>query len=249
MIAATCSPSETAAPSTEAVDPDALVLRHLSLVKIIVAKMRSNLPPHTDFEELESAGTMGLISAARLFDPSRGYTFETYASIRIRGAILDELRKLDMMPRSVRSKTRKLQQTVQVLEQRLGRAPNDHEIRDELGLKEKKYRRMRAQTEPITVVHLDRSPDGSDLDLHEVIRDDTQRPCFERVEKAELYELVADKIEELPEQQRKVLALYFHEEMRLAEIGQVLGVSEARVSQIRSQALGTLRKFVRRMSH
>ncbi len=226
-----------------------MLLRYRPVVKIIVAKMRDNLPSHADLEELESVGLIGLISAIDRFDPTRGYTFETYASIRIRGAILDELRNLDMMPRSVRAKQRQLQKTVEQLEQDLGRAPSDEEIRHAMELPEKKYRKLRAQTVNPTVIFLDRAENSEDVNPHEAIPDEEATAVPESLEKKELARLVAHKIKELPEAQRKVLALYFNEEMRLAEIGKIMGLSEARVSQIRTQALLHLRRFCRRMTY
>ena len=161
-------------------DREAMLLRYMSLVKIIVAKMRAHLPAHADYEELHSAGIIGLISAIDRFDASFGYTFETYASIRIRGAILDELRKLDMMPRSARSKLRRINQAAGMLEQRLGRPPTEQEISRELGLKEKKFRRMRAQAEPVNLVFLDQSHQSEEANLHELIADDKQASFPER---------------------------------------------------------------------
>lgn len=246
----------TAATSTapEAIpeDKDArletMLLRYSPMVKIIVGRMRNKLPAHADIEELESVGMTGLISAIDRFDTSRGYTFETYASVRIRGAILDELRAMDMLPRSVRTKQRKLAKAVETLEQRLGRAPNDEEVREEMQLDNKAYDKLRTQTKPLQLIFLDRATTDEEYDPHEFIADESAEHGPDVVEREELYELVARKILELPPPQRKVLALYFHEGLRLAEIGEVMDLSEARVSQIRTQALAHLRKFVSRMT-
>lgn len=226
-----------------------MLLRYSPMVKIIVAKMREGLPAHADLQELESVGLTGLIAAIDRFDASRGYTFETYASIRIRGAILDELRAMDMMPRSVRTKQRRLNKVVESLEQSLGRTPTDEEVRAELGLDARQYDKLRSQTKPISLIFLDRNQTEEDSNPHDTIADESQENFPERLEERELQELVARKIMELPDVQKKVLALYFYEEMRLAEIGKIMGLSEARVSQIRSQALSHLRKFVGRMTY
>lgn len=225
-----------------------MLTRHAPMVKIIVARMRHRLPAHADLEELESIGILGLLSAIERFDASRGYSFETYASIRIRGAILDELRAMDMIPRSVRTKQRKMQKAIETLEQDLGRSPTEEEIRHALDLDLPKYRRLKAQTLPLNFIFLDRSRLPGESAPHETIADESEPTCPDRLERTELQQLVAEKILELPKTQKKVLALYFFEEMRLAEIGRILGVSEARVSQIRSQALQTLRRFVQRIS-
>lgn len=226
-----------------------MLLKHEPIVKIIVAKMRSRLPAHADLEELHSIGLTGLISAIERFDESRGYSFETYASIRVRGAILDSLRAMDMMPRSVRTKQRKLNAVLEQLEQELGRTPTDEELRLELGMEPKQFQKLRAQTRPLNIIFLDRSSEAGEVSPHDLIADESQEDFPEKIERRELQELVARKILELPKQQQKVLALYFHEGLRLAEIGEMMGISEARVSQIRSQALAHLRKFVARMSY
>jgi RNA polymerase sigma factor for flagellar operon FliA len=218
------------------------------LVKIIVARMRSKLPSHADLEELESAGMMGLLAAIERYDPSRGYTFQTYASVRIRGAILDELRAMDMVPRSVRLKQRLLARTSAYLEQRNGRAPTDAEIRAELNLEPAEFEKLRSQTKPVSIIYLDGPAESESDNQHDLIADDTVEFASDRMEKEELMELVARKIMELPDQQRKVLALYFNEGMRLAEIGELMGLSEARICQIRGQALEHLRRFVSRLS-
>jgi RNA polymerase sigma factor FliA len=222
--------------------------KYAPMVRIIVARMRHKLPSHADLEELESIGVIGLLNAIERYDPSRGYSFQTYASIRIRGAILDELRAMDMIPRSVRLKQRKLQRAVETLEQDLQRTPSDQEIREALELDSRQYSRLKAQTLPLNFIFLDRPRMPGEPVPHETIADESQKSCPERLETAELQQLVAQKILELPDAQKKVLALYFYEELRLAEIGKIMGVSEARVSQIRTQALLSLRKFVQRIT-
>lgn len=218
------------------------------LVKIIVARMRGKLPAHADIEELESAGMMGLLAAIERYDSTRGYTFQTYASVRIRGAILDELRAMDMVPRSVRLKQRLLARTSQQLEQKNGRAPTDEELRQELNMDKAGYEKLRTQTKPVSIIYLDASAESDSDCQHDSIADESVEFASTRMEREEMMELVARKIMELPDQHRKVLALYFNEGMRLAEIGELLGLSEARICQIRSQALEHLRRYVSRMS-
>jgi RNA polymerase sigma factor for flagellar operon FliA len=245
--------ARTAVTSTSAsaqADPhlEEMLLRYSPMVKIIVARMRDHLPAHADWEELESVGLLGLIAAVERFKPELGYTFETYASIRIRGAILDELRNMDMVPRSIRNKQRRMRQATEILEQKLGRVPRDEEMRDFMGLSERKFEQWKTQSQPMRMVFLDRTQPDDETNIHEAIADETWVPVTERMEQSEMIELVARKIHELPDVQQKVLALYFFEELRLAEIGQILGLSEARVSQIRTQALMHLRRFVERMA-
>lgn len=239
----------TVAEASQREDFAELLVRYQPLIRVIVAKMSPNLPAHADFEELRSAGLTGLIHAIERFDPSRGYTFETYASIRIRGAILDELRRLDLVPRSVRRNQRRLAAAVEKLEKELGRAPQDSEIQAELGLGDRKYAKIRAQGNPLSILFLDAPVADGETQGHELLADEEAEAAPDRVETDELLSLVADKIHQLPEAQQKVLALNFFEELRLAEIGRIMNLSEARVSQIRAQALATLRKFVRRMTY
>ena len=213
--------------------------RHL--IKIIVSKMRTHLPTYVDLQELESAGLVGLIAAVQKFDASRGYTFETYASVRIRGAILDELRSMDWMPRSARTKSKKMNAAVQDLEQRLGRVPTDEEIRTHMGIDGRQFRKLRRDSAPLNVLYLDRTHQDDELNLHDIIADDRLVPSHEALEKSELIDLMKDRILELPERQRKILTMYYREGMRLAEIAGFMGVSEARISQMRTQTLRSLR--------
>ena len=229
-------------------DRAGMLEKYAPLVKMIVGRMRGKMPQHADVEELESAGMMGLLSAIERYDPTRGYTFQTYASVRIRGAILDELRHMDMVPRSVRIKQRLIARTTQTLEQRLGRTPSDGELSGELGLDEESFRKLRVQTRPVSILYLDGEGPGEGGAMHECIADEEGEEAPSRLEREELQEMIARRIMEMPEQSRKVLALYFTEGMRLAEIGLAMGLSEARICQIRSQAIEQLRRYVHRMS-
>lgn len=226
---------------------DKLVEQYLPIVKSIVNRMMSHLPPHVDFEDLHSIGIMGLVAAIKKYDASQGNTFEAYARMRIRGAILDELRRLDCLPRTARAKARKLQEVIGQLEQKLGRAPRDEEIRAALDMTPKEFRRMMTRVRPVSFISLDgayHTTDPDAGDLHESIPDESQSLCHEKLQKQELIEMVGKKINQLPERQRKILAMYYFEGMRLAEIAEVFGVTEARICQIQSQALGHLRKYV-----
>jgi RNA polymerase sigma factor FliA len=228
---------------------NAMLVEYTPLVKIIVSRMRSRLPSHADLEELESIGMTGLLAAIKRYDSSRGYTFQTYASVRIRGAILDELRAMDMVPRSVRLKQRLIARTSGEIEQRTGRVPTSEQMCAALKLDRKGYDKLCEQAKPVSVIYLDGVPEGGDAQMHELIADETLEQVPDRIEREELFELVARKIMELPEQHRKVIALYFNEGMRLAEIGEVMGLSEARICQIRAQALEHLRRFVKHVTN
>jgi RNA polymerase sigma factor for flagellar operon FliA len=225
-----------------------MLLKYAPLVKAIVARMRGRMPQHADIPELESAGMTGLLAAIERYDPARGYTFQTYAAVRIRGAILDELRHMDMVPRSVRLKQRLIARTTQALEQRLGRAPTDSELSGEMGLDTKSFQKLRMQARPVGIVYLDGEAPGEGGAMHECIADEESEAVQTRMEREELRELVARRIMEMPEQSRRVLTLYFVEGLNLAEIGAAMNLSEARICQIRSQGLEQLRRYARHMS-
>lgn len=224
-----------------------LLQDHLHLVRVVVSKISKTLPSHVDLDDLRSVGLQGLISAVRRYDPEQGKTFDGYAMMRIRGAILDELRRMDVMPRTARAKARTIQTTVAKLEQKLGRTPTDEELQAELNLSTKDFRRMMRHAKPVNFVSLDSAHANEDPDeanLHEAIPDDSQEMCYDKMQNEELKRIVAERISLLPERQKKILAMYYFEEMKLAEIAEVYGVTEARICQIHAQALGTLRKYV-----
>ena len=224
------------------------ILRHLPLVKTVVGRMRVYLPPHLDAEDLHSVGLAGLMSAVRKYNPTHGNTFHGYAMLCIRGAVLDELRRMDWMPRSLRAKAKGLRDTLAGLESQQGRAVTEEEAAAALCMGLDEYRALLDEVRPISFVPIDGGSDGDseNCDLHETIADDNQPLPGEALERRELHAVVADHIQRLPDMQRKVLALYYHEGMRLAEIAAVFDVTESRISQIHTQAVLALRAFVRR---
>ena len=232
--------------SDTAFDRSALLGRHYPIVQSVVNSMRYSLPTYADLEELHSVGVTGLVAAVKRYDPSQLNTFEGYVALRVRGAILDELRRMDWMPRTVRSKTRKLKHACDTLEQRLGRSPTEIELQQELGMSSDQFRQLRAKSNPIHFISLDApttSENETECNLHEAISDETQNHLIENVEKKELAKLVFEKIQTLPTRQKQVLAMYYHENMRLSEIATAFGVTEARICQIHTQAISTLRKY------
>lgn len=227
-----------------------LIERFLPMVRSIVERIRINLPSHIESDELYSVGITGLISAVRNFDPARNNTFAGYVSVRVRGAILDELRRLDWCPRRTRAKGRRLREVIGELEQTFGREPTEKEIQAELKLSSREYYQLIDEVRPITFVALDDSGMSSSEEgpsLHETIPDGDASDVREDLEKDELINLVSERIDELPEVQRKVLAMYYFEGMRLAEIAEVFGLTESRICQIHSQAILVLRAFVHRV--
>ncbi|MEI8088483.1 MAG: FliA/WhiG family RNA polymerase sigma factor [Opitutaceae bacterium] len=225
-----------------------LVEEHLPLVRQVVGRIKMSLPPHIDADDLHSVGVMGLIAASQRYVPQEGRTFAGYAYTKIRGAILDELRRLDWCPRRTRAKARKLKDAIAELEQKHQRAVTDEEIQGHLQLSAAEYALWLQESSPVTFINIDASAqdDGKGSAFHETIADENLEPASAGLERAELWRLVADRIESLPDTQKKVLALYHFEGLRLAEIAEAMDLTEARISQIHTQAILALRSFVER---
>jgi RNA polymerase sigma factor for flagellar operon FliA len=225
-------------------DEKELLERYLPLVRNVVDRLRLTLPAHVDVDDLYGVGVTGLIAAVKRYDPEQQHTFAAYATTRIRGAVLDELRRLDWFPRRARAKARKLKTAIAELEQRFGRAPEDAEIRDQLGLTQKEYEHWMVEVRPISFIAIDDNPEGEDgggVSRHELIADEQAVPVQAQMEHQELAEIVTQKMSELPDIQRRVLAMYYHENLRLAEIAAVFRLTESRICQIHSRAILALR--------
>jgi RNA polymerase sigma factor for flagellar operon FliA len=223
---------------------DRLLTEHLGLVHHVARQLARTLAAKADVDEMVSAGTMGLMAALESFDVSRGLAFSTYAAPRIRGAILDELRKQDHVPRSVRRKARELAQAREALQRALGRAPEDAELAQQLGVDLATVWRWRADVESAVQVPLDRQVGDTDLSATtpaDVLADERHGDVEELMNHEQEVSLLRDAIAGLKEQERLVLSLYYFEELRLHEIAKILELTESRVSQIRSKALTRLR--------
>jgi RNA polymerase sigma factor for flagellar operon FliA len=219
---------------------------HMPLVRSVVDRMRASLPPHIDIQDLYSVGLLGLINALRRFDPTHGITFASYATMRIRGAVLDELRRMDWMSRSLRVKAKKLTEVISAFEQKVGRPATEAEIAEELGISPEEYTTLLDDVRPVSYVELDSlSGDDEDSNLHDVIADENQPTASDLAMKQELIQLVSERIEKLPEIQRKILAMYYHENLRLAEIAKIFGLTESRICQIHTQAVLSLKSYIR----
>ncbi len=223
---------------------DGLILHFSALVKFVAGRVGSNLPRSVDQADLVSYGIFGLIDAIDKFEPERGFKFETYAIPRIRGAILDELRALDWVPRSVRSRARLIEQAVADLEHKLGRTPTDHELADELDWDVDQLRSHLGEISSTGFVALDEKPptqDGDGSTLGDRLPDPrgiNPESAFHEVEDKRI---LADAINRLPDRDRLVLTLYYYEGLTLNEIGIVLGVTESRVCQIHTKSVMSLR--------
>lgn len=233
--------SEGAALYDEAGTPASaqLVERHGPLVKRIAYHLLARLPASVQLDDLLQSGMVGLLEAARNYDAGKGASFETYAGIRIRGAMLDEMRRGDWAPRSIHRNTRRVQQAIQAVENRLGRDATDSEIAAELDIPLEEYHSMVQHTMGSRLFSLDEINAQEDR-YEEVVASSGPGPA-EEAQKADFRHSLAEAIRELPEREQLVLALYYDEELNLKEVGAVLGVSESRVCQIHGQAAARLR--------
>jgi RNA polymerase sigma factor FliA len=216
------------------------------LVKYVAGRMGSGLPAHVEESDLISYGLGGLISAIQRFDLSREIKFETYAITRIRGAIIDELRTLDWVPRSVRARARQFERVNMKLEAKFQRAPNDEEMAAELDVSVEEFQEALVQISNSTIVALDElwnvsDTSGDQVSLLDTLPDRRAPDPQSVVDESELRDRIADAIAALPEREKLVVALYYYENLTLREIGEVLGVTESRVSQLHTKAVLRLR--------
>lgn len=224
---------------------DQIIVAYSPLVKYVAGRVASGLPQSVDGADLVSYGVFGLIDAIDKFDPGRGFKFETYAISRIKGAILDELRSMDWVPRSVRAKARAMEKAYSKLEAELHRSPTDAELAAELRITEDQYQQTLTQISSAGVAALDEmlsgnAERGEAATLGETIPDKSDGPAVV-FENDEMRRLVARTINHLPEREKFVLTLYYYEGLTLAEIGHVLNVTESRVCQIHTKAVLHLR--------
>jgi len=223
---------------------DRLILTYAPLVKYVAGRLGSGLPAHVDENDLVSYGLLGLIGAIERFDPDRDIKFETYAIARIKGSIIDELRAMDWVPRSVRSRARDIERAIGELERKLHRAPTDEEISEKLGITTDDLNDSLSEIGRSSIAALDElwtvsssSGGGDQVALIDTI-EDTQGPEPQsELAQTELKEALGEAIARLPEREKLVVTLYYYEELTLREIGEVLGVTESRVSQLHTKAI------------
>jgi RNA polymerase sigma factor for flagellar operon FliA len=220
---------------------DRLILTYAPLVKYVAGRLGSGLPAHVDEGDLVSYGLLGLISAIERYDPSRDIKFETYAIARIKGAIIDELRALDWVPRSVRSRAREIERAISELEAKTGIAPTDEQIAAKIGISVDELEESLADISRSSIAALDElwsvSGDGDQISLMDTIEDESGPKPEAALDQTEMREALADAIARLPEREKLVVTLYYYEELTLREIGEVLGVTESRVSQLHTKAI------------
>jgi RNA polymerase sigma factor FliA len=221
---------------------DRLILTYAPLVKYVAGRLGSGLPAHVDEGDLVSYGLLGLIAAIERYEPDRDVKFETYAIARIKGSILDELRALDWVPRSVRSRAREIERAMAELEAKLGHAPTDEEIAAKVGITTEELEDSITDISRSSIAALDElwtisGSGGDQIALIDTIEDTTLPEPQVAFSQTELREAIADAISSLPEREKLVITLYYYEDLTLREIGEVLGVTESRVSQLHTKAI------------
>ena len=225
-----------------------LIVEYAGLIKFIAQKIASRLPSNIELDDLISSGVIGLMDAIDKYDSGRDNKFKTYAEFRIRGAILDELRSQDWVPRSIREKAKILERAYAKIEQDKGRQATDEEVCIELGMNTEQYHDLLNEVRSVSLLSYDDLSNLSNADkrsLHGSENNSKVPTPFNEVNVAHLKKLVAEAIEDLPEKQRLVLSLYYYEDLNLKEIGHVLEVTESRVSQLHSQAILKLKARLR----
>jgi len=224
---------------------DYFVIKYAPLVKYVAGKISMGMPQSIEFDDLVSYGVFGLIDAISKFDPARGIKFKTYAMTRIRGAIFDELRSIDWIPRSIRQKAKQVEQVIAELENKLGRTVEDEEIAKEMGVSSEEFQSMLSKLSGTSMLSLNDiwylGDDNDELSILETLEAPESMNPDVLIEKQEIRDYIIDAIKKLPEKEKKVIVLYYYEDLTLKEIGEVLDVTESRVSQLHTKAIMRLR--------
>ena len=224
---------------------DLFVKQYAPLVKYVAGKIAMAMPHNVEFDDLVGFGVFGLFDAISKFDPDKHVKFKTYAVTRIRGAIFDELRSIDWVPRSIRQKTREVEEVVHRLEASLGRAASDKEISRELGISVAEFQKLMLKISSTSILSLNdvwySGDDNDKVSIVESIESPQSMNPDTIIEKEEIKRVIIGAINELPEKEKKVLVLYYYEDLTLKEIGKVLEVTESRVSQLHTKAIMRLR--------
>lgn len=228
------------------------VEQYSPLIKYLADRLAARLPDHINKEDLMSSGVLGLIDAVDKFDPGRAIMFKTYAEFRIKGAMLDELRSLDWVPRSIRKKANQLEKLWQRLELELGRPPADEEAAEALSVTVSEYLKMLDEVRTINILDLDafkavdKTGARESRDIYDILADENALDALVMLSQGEVRDVLARAIEELAENERLVVTLYYHDELTMKEIGQVMGYTESRISQLHTKSLLRLRTKLRR---
>jgi RNA polymerase sigma factor for flagellar operon FliA len=224
---------------------DFFVKQYAPLVKYVAGKVAIGMPNNVEFDDLVGFGVFGLFDAIEKYDPTKHVKFKTYAVTRIRGSIFDELRSIDWVPRSVRQKSREVEDTIRTLESRLGRSATDEEIAQAMSLNVEEFQSLILKISSTSILSLNdvwySGEDDDQISIVESIESPTSLNPDTIVEREEIKRVIVEAINELPEKEKKVLILYYYEDLTLKEIGHVLGVTESRISQLHTKAIMRLR--------
>jgi len=222
-----------------------VIIQYSPMIKYVANRIAMRLPPHIEVDDLISVGVLGLMDAISKYDSSRGAKFKTYAEFRVRGAILDELRSLDWVPRSIRQKASQVDKVVQGLQAKLRRQPEDEEVAKEMGLSLDQFHETLNETKSIPIFSLEdlgiAKESGDQQSLLDCLAGKADADPQTQIRLVELKEIIAKAIDALPEKERLMVSLYYYEELTMKEIGAVLDITESRVSQIHSKAVYRLR--------
>ena len=225
-----------------------IVLRYLGLVKYVVRKMIKNFPQAIEEKDLYHIGVLGLVEAVDRFDLGYGIKFETYAIPRIKGSIIDELRKLDWIPRSLRSKTNQLKEKTVEMEQKFSGSYSDDEVAHGMGMKVEELQNLKKEINSVNLLSLDKPIDDSQKqNLYDMVEDEERTNPDFKMEEEEMKRVLLKAIKQLPEKTRLAITLYYYEKLTFKEIGQILNVSESRISQIHSETMAKLKKSMNKM--
>ncbi len=233
--------------SVDDYEKEELIKSYLPLVKKVVHRLSGRLPKDVDLKEMLNSGIIGLVDALEKYDPKHETNFSTYAQFRIRGAILDSFRSQDWLPRSLRFKSSKIESAYQRVEQKLGRPATDEEIAEELGVEVSDFQRLLGEVGSVVMLSFEELGYGHGEErfkADEWVASRSSDP-LNKILSGEKVNLIARALDRLPEKERLVISLYFYEELNLKEIGEILGVTESRASQIRSRALIRLKNYLR----
>ena len=224
---------------------ETFIKQYAPLVKYVAGRVAVGMPSNVEFDDLVGYGVFGLLDAIDKFDPEKNVKFKTYAVTRIRGAIFDELRSIDWIPRSVRQKTREVEEAIGTLEARLGRTATDHEIAGALGMGEDEYVKTMIKISGTSILSINEvwysGDDNDKVSIGDSIESPSSLNPEVMAERDEIRRVIVEAINELPDNEKKILVLYYFEDLTLKEIGQVLGVTESRVSQLHTKAIVRLR--------
>lgn len=223
---------------------DSLIVQYIYLTRYVVGRVKVSLPPTFSIEDISSYGVEGLIDAVEKYSPDKGARFETYALMRIRGNIIDKIRAQDFLPRSARKKIKDVKDVQEDLKQKLGRAPTSSEIGEVLGLEKEKVDQILAEDTTITSIYDKKGSSDESIEIIDTIQDTKSLNPQEELEEKDVKKELEFALKKLPERERMIMVLYYHENMTLKEIGETIEISESRVCQLHAQAIMKLKNIL-----